>query len=682
MRATRWASGRGRAADAPRKYATNLTAFIKQIRSDFDTPDMPFVVGRIRPDWGAPDNNALVRAAEETVPGRVGGASWIDTDDLQIGTAPRHYGTRGQIDLGTRFARALAPKPSGPHRDSFSFLHSYEATGRYWRGLEKAGLLRPTNGIRLVNSPWGDDARRFNEVARVGGPLHRILEQRKCCFVVDRVVGGSPYNPYKFDVSLVDHYAAMLGAKFLGGQVHETISNIHNDWGRFRAAGEKFATQPVALDEARPYFTRNDAAHKLEYGTLEDYAGRVHFNSPETLWNEIRWAVNKQAARFGAHFSYCEGSGYGELAWHAFYKFGAAYGLAEVGVWASSQSQFAIAGLRGAAKAANKPWGVFFAPWGPSGCTSFVPAKDVSWQCDEEFLANTGWPAGPQLGCSSALQRRIFFHSYLSGAHTLHEEWGAEGNLLDWEEGKLSSYGKATQEFLNFQDAHPDVGVPYTPIALVLDASIPPVDAAPWAKLKERLFRYADVDRSNETRKGKGNAEVACYPPCALPELFDIVPSDAPKSLWETYEEIIPVGRAPVPRGAAACPSEQVYDRLAAAVARLSPLKRSTHLPMQINRRQSDGAWIIALYNPWGACRGDVGDSGSILDEGCTTGDTLQPKFTVKSIKTIFAWPNSSTASLRGNKIHITVGPGGTLVLEVVGQVANLPGRAGHLPGR
>lgn len=99
-------------ANAPQQYAANLTAFIQQVRIDFNTPNMPFVLGRIRPDWGAADNNALVRAAEETVPGQVGNATWVNTDDLQIGIAVRHYGTQGQIDLGTRFAQVLVPEPS------------------------------------------------------------------------------------------------------------------------------------------------------------------------------------------------------------------------------------------------------------------------------------------------------------------------------------------------------------------------------------------------------------------------------------------------------------------------------------------------------------------------------------------------------------------------------------------
>jgi hypothetical protein len=47
------------------------------------------------------------------VPGAVGNASWFDTDDLQW-AYPGHYGTQGQIDLGIRFANAVAsvPEPS------------------------------------------------------------------------------------------------------------------------------------------------------------------------------------------------------------------------------------------------------------------------------------------------------------------------------------------------------------------------------------------------------------------------------------------------------------------------------------------------------------------------------------------------------------------------------------------
>ena len=571
------------------------------------------------------------------------------------------------VSLGSLWSRTQAEaaeisKSQSGHR-SFCFLHTYEATGRYWRGIQKAGLIRPTTGVRLVHSPFGDDdARRFNAVARVGGELHKILAAAKCPFVIDRVVGGAPYRAYDFDQKLIAAYAALLGEKFMGGQVHEVLSNVNNDWRRIVTANQKFATEPVRPDELRSYFTWADPQRWTEYGTLDDYAGRVKPEGAAALWKEYEWAAKRQAARFGGHYSYAEGSGYGERVWHAFYRWGAAYCLAEVGPWASSQTQLAIAALRGAARAAGRPWGVFFAPWGPDGCTAFTPGKDWSWQCADTTLDGLASPRG---GPSSALQRRIFFHAYLSGAHTLHEEWGAEGNLTDWDAGKLSSYGLVTRDLLDFHDAHPDVGEPYTPIALVLDASIPPGDAGPWAKLKAAMFQPSEADKAAASREGAGRPEAECYPACAVPEIFDVVPSDAPAEVWARYKTVINIGAGRAPACAKTYPAAEQAERVLAAARELSPFVRSTHLLMQINRRASDGAWIVALYNPWGAKRGDVYGVGSVLDEGCTMRDVLRPKFTVKAARAIHAWPAASGMSLEGGELHVTVGPGGTLVLEI-----------------
>ena len=113
------------------------------------------------------------------------------------------------VELPEAYSLAFASSEDGPR---FTFLHSYEGTGRYWKGLERSGLLRPGNGVRLVQTPIGqDDSRRFNVAARLGGPLHGILEERKCHFIVDRIVGGSPYLDYPFDQALIQHYAGLLG---------------------------------------------------------------------------------------------------------------------------------------------------------------------------------------------------------------------------------------------------------------------------------------------------------------------------------------------------------------------------------------------------------------------------------------------------------------------------------------
>jgi hypothetical protein len=63
--------------------------------------------------------------------------------------------------------------------------------------------------------------------------------------------------------------------------------------------------------------------------------------------------------------------------------------------------------------------------------------------------------------------------------------------------------------------------------------------------------------------------------------------------------------------------------------------------------------------------RGNVETVGSVLDEGCTIKDTLVPKFSIKSARPLYAWPEASRVQLNGNNLDVTVGPGGTLVLEI-----------------
>ncbi|MBN1394552.1 MAG: hypothetical protein JW959_05985 [Pirellulales bacterium] len=95
-------------------YGTNLASLINTVRSDFSAPEMQFVVGRITNvyAWGTEADMALVRTAQEAVPGIVGDASWINTDDLQV-VYTGHYGTEGQVNLGIRFANEfIVPEPS------------------------------------------------------------------------------------------------------------------------------------------------------------------------------------------------------------------------------------------------------------------------------------------------------------------------------------------------------------------------------------------------------------------------------------------------------------------------------------------------------------------------------------------------------------------------------------------
>jgi hypothetical protein len=95
-------------------YEVNLKNLITHVRSDFDSPNMRFVLGRITTfyDSKPAGGNATVRSSQVSVGCDFPNTAWIDTDDLQW-AYDAHYGTQGQIELGIRFANAMvAPEPS------------------------------------------------------------------------------------------------------------------------------------------------------------------------------------------------------------------------------------------------------------------------------------------------------------------------------------------------------------------------------------------------------------------------------------------------------------------------------------------------------------------------------------------------------------------------------------------
>lgn len=102
-------------------YATNLKRLITTVQStfkDYGAESMKFVAGRITymtELWASRPQIDLVRNAQSNIGTQVSNASCINTDDLQWAYYG-HYGTQGQIDLGTRFANEFpgspAPEPS------------------------------------------------------------------------------------------------------------------------------------------------------------------------------------------------------------------------------------------------------------------------------------------------------------------------------------------------------------------------------------------------------------------------------------------------------------------------------------------------------------------------------------------------------------------------------------------
>ena len=87
-------------------YQKNLTHLIEAARRDFGSPGLPFACGSVNPPptprYAYAD---LVRKAQAGID--LPGYRMFDCDDLPKGNDHLHYNSRGQRELGERFARAL-----------------------------------------------------------------------------------------------------------------------------------------------------------------------------------------------------------------------------------------------------------------------------------------------------------------------------------------------------------------------------------------------------------------------------------------------------------------------------------------------------------------------------------------------------------------------------------------------
>ena len=105
-------------SDANNEYATsiykeNLAMLIDSIRTVFSAPDMPVAIGRISDSHNDADSlvwtwGDAVREAQAKYVAEDGKAALVTSTDSYSYSDPWHYDSEGYIDLGRKFAEAIA----------------------------------------------------------------------------------------------------------------------------------------------------------------------------------------------------------------------------------------------------------------------------------------------------------------------------------------------------------------------------------------------------------------------------------------------------------------------------------------------------------------------------------------------------------------------------------------------
>lgn len=88
--------------DMSNAYQKNLVHLIEKARKDFEFAEMPFVCGRVNPKYPFAGQ---VRKAQESID--LPGYKMVNCDDLPKNSDNLHYSSKGQLELGRRFASAM-----------------------------------------------------------------------------------------------------------------------------------------------------------------------------------------------------------------------------------------------------------------------------------------------------------------------------------------------------------------------------------------------------------------------------------------------------------------------------------------------------------------------------------------------------------------------------------------------
>ena len=202
--------------------------------------------------------------------------------------------------------------------------------------------------------------------------------------------------------------------------------------------------------------------------------------------------------------------------------------------------QLHIAMNRGAARQYSKPWVIDFSSW--HGASILDYSKSKIWK---EY-------SGPKHGHSINLVERSMLMSYMAGADGVVAEGG--GAICFYDDitaddcYKLSPYGKVFQKLYQFSKTHSNVGITYTPFAVLLD-QFHGMDRQPAGQQVFGKFGYnqGDMETCNliETlwpqtfSVEKNGNEIGSMVNSKYPDAVDFLLQGASLNMLKTYKAVM-----------------------------------------------------------------------------------------------------------------------------------------------
>lgn len=206
-------------------------------------------------------------------------------------------------------------------------------------------------------------------------------------------------------------------------------------------------------------------------------------------------------------------------------------------------TQLRVASCRGASRQYSKPWGTDISVF-REGNTARLYDDNLRYG---DYRPK--WRFGPNIGPSRSLTRRHHYACYMSGAEWLVPEIPFVTAYTDFNKDGIPEFspdGVMYKEFYQFSRRHPDRGTTYTPVGVMLDfyhGYLTPFylrwGIFPFRREEHMITGFFDTAFSTSVYDTGENGFLSNGP---FGDIFDILLSNAPEKVIESYRVIFLVG--------------------------------------------------------------------------------------------------------------------------------------------
>jgi hypothetical protein len=373
----------------------------------------------------------------------------------------------------------VRPKIAG--RD---FLMPWNITKEFWKLYDKPPAERPLypfhaepieefikvysgqQEVPIFDSKFVVPVIYINDMAELlkdGSSFRRYLAETHSPFAILINYGAGNFASEADAQAAWNLLTGELRDQFLGWVSGESIGYVWPDAPQYLKLSPTM-TRTQILDALRVFYT--DALTRKWSGTFRTQTG--------AMWNKLIPAQSTSSTAFA----------------HALGR----WGVKLIGMeTAAVQPMFGmrIAFTRGAARQFGTTLLYYHAPNFGDTATTFTKGQNFAGP-DNFFHSRYGVTMGPSL----SWYRKSYYMYYMSGASAIYLEQGFDQFFKPGpgeHPFQLNPLGRITDEFMRFAARHPDRGIPYTPIAFLLD----PAHGWDMTDYPQWPFGISQIDRGD-----------------------------------------------------------------------------------------------------------------------------------------------------------------------------------------